>query len=298
MAVAPQSRPRPSGGRLFIIVGAVLALLAFGLVLLVGRTGGSGGGGATTKVVVAARQIPLRTQLTKDDLVVQDYPTAAIPATVKPYLKPDDIVKGGLVAEININQGQLITQNMLAQQGDLIVGATAAYLPIPKGYVALTIPAGGEINGVAGFIQAGDYVSLIATVQLAQIPTGAPPAPNQPTSATRTVFQNLQILRLGPANTTVQQAGSTGSGGSGAASGQAGGLTSSMTVVVTPCDAEYLTWLTTNAQIKYELESFHDYQPSGTVVNPDPSCPNVLATHGVTAKQVDTRFKFTAVANG
>lgn len=296
MAVAPQSRPRPSGGRLFVIVGAVLALLAFVLVLLVGRTGGSsGGGGATTKVVVAARQIPLRTQLSKDDLALQDYPTAAIPATVKPYTKADDIVKGGLVAEININQGQLITQNMLAQQGDLIVGATPAYLPIPKGYVAVTIPAGGEINGVAGFIQAGDYVSLIATVQLAQLATGAPPSPNQPTSATRTVFQNLQILRLGVANPTVQQAGSTGST---TASGQSGGLASSMTVVVTPCDAEYLTWLTNNAQIKYELESFHDYQPSGAVVNPDPSCPSVLATHGVTSKQVDTRFKFTAVANG
>ena len=297
MAVAAQSRPRPSGGRLFIIVGAVLAVLAFFLVFLVGRTGGSSsGGGATTAVVVAARQIPLRTQLSKADLTVQQYPTAALPATVKTYSKADDIVKSGLVAEITINQGQLITQNMLAQQGDLIAGATPAYLPIPKGYVALTIPAGGEINGVAGFIQAGDYVSLIATVQLAPFQTASSPAPGTPTSATRTVFQNLQILRLGPASTTVQQAGGTSS--AAGSSGQAGGLTSSMTVVVTPCDAEYLTWLTNNAQIKYELESFKDYQPSDAVVNPDPSCPSVLATKGVTSKQVDNRFKFTAVANG
>ena len=119
----------------------------------------------------------------------------------------DDLVKGGLIAEINIAKGQLITQNMLAQQGDLISGAQPAYLPIPQGFVAVTIPAGGEINGVAGFIQAGDYISLIATVQLAPLSSSATPAPGAPTSATKTVFQNLHILRLGPAAATVQPAG-------------------------------------------------------------------------------------------
>jgi homogentisate 1,2-dioxygenase len=68
-----------------------------------------------------------------------------------------------------------------------------------------------------------------------------------------------------------------------------------MTVVVTACDAEYLTWLTNNAQIKYELESFKDYQPANTD-SPDPSCPSVLQTKGVTSKQVDQRFNFTKVA--
>ena len=160
----------------------------------------------------------------------------------------------------------------------------------------MTIPAGGEINGVAGFIQAGDYISMIATVQLAPFSTSATPAPGTPTSATKTVFQNLHILRLGPAAATVQPAGgSTGTppAGTSTSAGQAGGLTTSMTVVVTACDAEYLTWLTTNAQIKYELESFKDYQPGDT--KPDPSCASVLSTRGVTSKQVDARFGFTKI---
>ena len=297
MAVAAPSRSRASGGRLFIIVGAVLALLAFVLVLFFGRTGGSSGGsgGPTTKVLVAARDVALRTQLTAADLQFQDYSTALLPTTVKPYTKMDDIVKAGLIAEINIAKGQLITQNMLAQQGDLITGAQPAYLPIPQGFVAVTIPAGGEINGVAGFIQAGDYISMIATVQLAQLqPPGAAPSTTGPISATKTVFQNLHILRLGPAATAVQPAsGGAPPASGGASSGQAGGITTSMTVVVTACDAEYLTWMTTNAQIKYELESFKDYQPQDT--KPDPSCASVLVTKGVTSKQVEARFGFTKI---
>lgn len=295
MAVAAPSRPRASGGRLFIIVGAVLAFVAFGLVLLIGRpAGGSGGsGGPTTRVIVAARDVALRTQLTAADLQFQDYSTALLPTTTKPYTKMDDIVKAGLIAQINIGKGQLITNNMLAQQGDLITGPQPAYLPIPSGYVAVTIPAGGEINGVAGFIQAGDYISMIATVQLAPLQSGTPP-PNAPTTATKTVFQNLHILRLGPAATAVQPAGGGTAPASGSSStGQTGGITSSMTVVVTACDAEYLTWLTTNAQIKYELESFKDYQPQSST--PDPSCASVQVTKGVTSKQVDQRFGFTKI---
>lgn len=296
MAVAAQNRPRAGGGRLFILVGAVLAVLAFVLVLVFGRAGagGAASGGATTKVIVAARDIALRTQLTAADLQFQDYSTAALPPTVKAYTKMDDIVKGGLIAEINITKGQLISQNMLAQQGDLITGAQPAYLPIPQGFVAVTIPAGGEINGVAGFIQAGDYISMIATVQLAALQSGAAPPLGAPTTGTKTVFQNLHVLRLGPAAATVQPAAGTAAPANGGAStGQAGGITTSMTVVVTACDAEYLTWLTTNAQIKYELPSFKDYQPQDT--KPDPSCASVLQTKGVTSKQVDARFGFTKI---
>ena len=71
MAVAPAAtRPRPGGGRLFIIVGVLLAAAAFGGVFLLGNLGGTGGalGGPSTTVVIAKQQIPLRHQITAADL--------------------------------------------------------------------------------------------------------------------------------------------------------------------------------------------------------------------------------------
>src|SRR5207253_1005313 len=70
LAVAPAAaRPRPGGGRLFIIVGLLLAVLAFGAVFLIGGTGGGAGlGGPNTTVVIAKQSIPLRHQITASDL--------------------------------------------------------------------------------------------------------------------------------------------------------------------------------------------------------------------------------------
>ena len=66
MASAPVaiSRPRVGGGRLFIVVGLLMALFAFLGVLLVGGLAGGGavgGGGSQVQVIVAAQPIPFRT---------------------------------------------------------------------------------------------------------------------------------------------------------------------------------------------------------------------------------------------
>ena len=63
------------------------------------------------------------------------------------------------------------------------------------------------------------------------------------------------------------------------------------TVLMTGCDSEYLFWLLNNASMKYELESYTDYQnlPTG----PDTKCQNVSAATGVGPKDVDGRWHFT-----
>ena len=66
----------------------------------------------------------------------------------------------------------------------------------------------------------------------------------------------------------------------------------SLTVLLTACDSEYLFWLLNNAVLKYELESFHDY---GTLPSqPDPKGPSIVSAGGVGPHEVDTRWKFTA----
>ena len=62
-------------------------------------------------------------------------------------------------------------------------------------------------------------------------------------------------------------------------------VATSLTVVVTECQAEFLTWFLTYASLKYTLESFHDYTPSSNV-KADPNCANVTAAKGVNLKDV------------
>ena len=70
-------------GRPFTIIGAVVAVIALGVFLLLGnRAGGGtvGGGAITTKpVVVAARDISSRVPLTAADVTVVKMDAAAIP---------------------------------------------------------------------------------------------------------------------------------------------------------------------------------------------------------------------------
>ena len=252
MAVASPARPRANTSRIFIIAGAALAAMAFVLIIFLGNAGrpGSGAGGSQN-IVVAARDIPFRSALTRDDLKVQSWNGDVPPGA---YKSIDDVIgKGasqaspgsgvatnttGAVAEIKISQGQPITQNMLATSIDA-VQVQPAYLPIPKGFEAATIPT-GEQTGVAGFIQAGDYINIIANANSAQFSTGGQQG-QQSRSVTKTVFTNVHVLKVGPATGQVSAGGQP-------ASAQSGGVASSLTLVMTQCDWEFLRWLQARAR--------------------------------------------------
>jgi Flp pilus assembly protein CpaB len=261
-----------------------MAVLAFGLVFVLGNTIGGGGGiggGSTTTVVVAKQTIPLRHQITSDDL-----DTAKVTGNFgSTYTTKSDVVN--LISEINITKGTVITSDMLAKDIGLVpAGAAPAYLPLAQGYVAMTIPT-GEQQGVAGHISVGDYITVIASVQLTIFnPGGQQTGP--PKVISKTVFHDLRVIGLGPATANVQPAG-------GATTVQGtqptSGVTSSLTVELTQCDAEYLTWFLNNTSVRYTLESFHDYQAAPT--GPDASCKDVLQAHGVSQAQVDARYGFT-----
>ena len=283
MATAPApARPRPGGGRLFIIVGLLLAILAGAGVFFLGGTLGTGGGaGPSINVVTAATNILPRTAITSADLQVEKVSGVFL----NTYSRTGDVVN--LVAQINITKGTIITSDMLVKDVNLITATTApAYLPIAQGYVAITVPT-SEQQGVAGHIVVDDYITMIASAQttLFQKTTQAS---GPPTSVVKTVFTNLRVIGVGPAQINVQPANGTGTTTTNA--GQVGGVTSSLTLEVTQCDAEYLVWFLQNTQLRYTLESSKDYlqQPSA----PDASCPNVLAAKGVTAQDVNNRFHF------
>ena len=69
-------------------------------------------------------------------------------------------------------------------------------------------------------------------------------------------------------------------------------VSSSVTVLLTLCDAQYLNWLLTVGTVKYALISQKDY--GAPVTAPDPTCPSTLeAPIAIGAALVDVRWGFT-----
>jgi pilus assembly protein CpaB len=252
---------RPRRGRLYIIIGAVLAVLAFAaaaglasLSLLPGSTSG-------TRIVVARNDIGARTKIQESDLVL----SVVNPAPKEAFTKISDVVGKG--ARVDIPAGDPVSANLIAPASDLLSTSDVAYLPIPSGFVALTVPT-GELVGVGGYPQVGDRITMLATINTSVFGGG------QSVPVVRTVFNNLDILRVGPV--TAQNAT---------------GVSSSLTLLMDGCDAEYLFWLLNNATLKYTLESFKDY--TATPSQPDPACPSVSSAGGVGPREVDKRWHFT-----
>jgi Flp pilus assembly protein CpaB len=284
---------------LFIIIGVLLALVAFGAVFLLGSVGGGAsiGGGPSTTVVIAARAIPLRHQLTASDVEIAKASVNGNASLQNTYPATNDVM--GLISELNITKGAVITSDMLAKDINLVpAGAAPAYLPLASGYVAMTIPT-GEMQGVAGHISTGDYITVIASsnVQIFATTGGASGGPALSGSVSKTVFTNVRIIGLGPASAGVQSANSANAPTTTNGGGQNTGITSSLTIEMTQCDAEYFTWFLANMQVRYTLESYKDYL-AAPPSNPDPSCPTVTAAGGVGPKQVDGRYHFTTLVTG
>jgi pilus assembly protein CpaB len=264
LTISPPARRRVNAP--LVVLGAVLAVLGFVSVLLIGQ--GSGrvpAAGGSTAILVLARDVPARTILAKADLTTAQVGSADVPVGV--ITSANDAV--GKVAQVDLKKGQPALANLFATPGDVGGGGTA-FLPLPKGFVAFTIPT-SEDTGVAGYIQAGDYIDIVAVVQK----TNAP-------ASVRTIYSSVHVIRLGPAPVDEGTAPNT------TPAVRRGGLTSSLTIAVSECQAEYLTWFITNAQLRYTLLSYQDYQPDSTA--PDASCPVVGSAHGVTDNDVRARW--------
>ncbi len=258
--------PRRRAGLPFIIAGAALGLLTAGAVIFYTSTASGGASGGNVPVVVAAHDLLIRVPILPGDLVVAQFHSSDVPpgsfstvAEVK-----------SVVAAINISKGQAVTSNLILNSTDAIIGPQTAYLPIPSGFVALTIPT-GEQAGVAGYIQVGDYVSMVAVV-------GGKTSTN-----IRTIYTNIPVIRIGTAPSA-----SAPVQGTSTTPPQQGGISSSLTIVVTQCQAEFLSWFLSNGTLKYTLESYHDYKPQDVAV--DPTCPDVSSAKGVTQADIGSHW--------
>ena len=258
MSIATPETTRPRRGRLYIVVGAILAVLAFATAAGLASLSLVQSTATGTKVVVAKTNISARMKIQASDLQLSPYSPAP------PQFITDMTLVVGKVARVDIPAGSPITANVIAGSADILSSSDVAYLPIPSGYVAVTVPT-GELVGVGGYPQVGDRITVLATINTSIFAAGG-------ASVVRTVFRDLNIIKVGPVN---QASGNTQVAGS-------------LTLLVTACDAEYLFWLLNNAVLKYTLESFRDYAAAPS--QPDPTCPK---PGGVGPKEVNKRWQFT-----
>jgi Flp pilus assembly protein CpaB len=256
------------------VIGGIIALISFllliSLIALVARQPAvsTGAGGGRLGVVVASKDLTARQVLGAGDLAIKQMYTADVPSGT--FGRVADVK--GMMAAANIAAGQPITAGLVAKPGDDLSQSDIAYLPLPQGYVATTVPT-SEQQGVAGYIRAGDSISVVAVV-----PTNSGQQ-NAGTNA-RTVLTNLHVLRVG----LLTPKSSGGQAGQAAAAPSL----SSLTVMVTQCQAELLNWFLANAQVRYTLESYKDYPAAPAAA--DQTCASVTSAQGITRADIARRY--------
>lgn len=267
LPIPPPSRTTAVRTPLFLVgVGmalvAFIAMFAFGIVFanrsLPGRQ---------VAMVVAAEDIPAREPINPLMVTVTEVPQSLLQP--HSFSRISDVA--GYSALVSISKGQALTTNVVSTNRDQITSSQLAYLPIPEGYVAITIPT-TELQGVAGYVVPGDRINIIATANSDLFFS----KPSRFT--TKTVFTDVYVIRVGPPT--------------GAPSpNQTIGVTSSLTVVLTQCDASYLEWLLANVTLKYDLLSSKDYGSNSSAT--EPACPPNVAPPVVGPAAVDARWNFT-----
>jgi Flp pilus assembly protein CpaB len=248
------------------ILGVALALVAFIAMFTFGLLfANHGSNGPSLKVVVATRDIAAREVITPDMVTITSIPSTGVPSHA--FVHASDLA--GYWAVVPIYKGQVLSDNLVASNANPASPQLNPFLTLQPGQVAITLPS-SELQGVGGYPEPGDYIKVMAAVNTALF------SPIDPRPATATVFHKIQILKVGPASAVpgaVQQVG----------------VTSSITVAMTVCDAQYMDWFLSNATLKYALIS-HDDTGNATDPAPDPSCSS--PTFVVGPKAVEARWGF------
>ena len=256
--------------RVFLLLGIVLAALAFGGVLFALRQQSSNS--ATQSVVVAKKQIAAGTTITADLVTTVDLPLTAVPSDA--FSVTSAVLNKTTTTTVGANDpivpAYFAAQPLAAPTTTSANGTTTPVsleTSITKGYVALAIPAAGTGTGTgmaadltsAGFyILPGDHIDILID----------PGVPNNP--GVRFSFQDVPVLRVGD-------------------SGSAGAAASLYIVEVPRSQAELLTALVTNkgsaTSVKYVLRPQSEwgkvapdnssYSPNYENANTGPTLPTV-----------------------
>lgn len=189
---------------------------------------------AHQSVVVAARALPIGTQLTAEDVKIVPWPAGSPVAGAFGSIK--EVVDRPLVGSVVENE-PLIAAKLAPREGG--AGLPSA---IPRGMRAISVKV-NDVIGVAGFIQPGSRVDLMVTIR------------RRDDSVTRTVASNVQVMTAGTRQEQQKPATDTKNTQTSNAV---------VTLMVTPTDAERIALAQSEGQIMLVLRNPLDADPTAT----------------------------------
>ncbi len=192
--------------KVIVLVGVVIALVAFGLSLYVSHSGGgnAASSGQTIPVAVAKTDLLQGSQISQDSISIVQYSAAQVPVGAS----PDGASLVNKFLSVGITKNTPLTANLLVADANSAKAAalTVQPLDIHPGFVAIAIPTDGgggtadkaspEIVSVGGWVQPEDHLDIV-------IDSGQ--------GSVRYAFQDVRVLKVGT------QAASGGAGGAAGA---------------------------------------------------------------------------------
>jgi pilus assembly protein CpaB len=176
-----------------------------------------------SQVVIANNTIPANAKVTAEMVTLKSIPTEAM--HVEAITSLDKIIGG--VTKVEIVKGEQILSSRVVMDAKQ---ATLAYR-VPKDMRAISMPT-SEVSGVAGFINIGDKIDILATYDKEDI---------KPVSTTYTQLQNIEVVAVGSAKLSAED--------------KEKALPVSITVIVKPAQAEVITYAISNGTLFFTLRN-------------------------------------------
>jgi Flp pilus assembly protein CpaB len=178
--------------RVIVLVGVVIALVAFGLSLYVSHSGSgnASSSGQTVPVAVAKSDLVQGSQITQDVISVVQYQQSQVPAGYS----PDGAGLLNKFLSVGVSKNTPLTANLLVADANAAKSAalTVQPLDIHPGFVAMAIPTDGgggtadkpspEIVSAGMWIQPEDHIDVV-------IDSGS--------GSVRYAFQDVRVLKVG-----------------------------------------------------------------------------------------------------
>jgi Flp pilus assembly protein CpaB len=254
--------------RLMLVFGVLLAVVAFGGVLIFGAGSGSAQPAAptTVKVVTAVANVTLGTALDLPQLATVDMDVAL---AVDTYTDPNLLV--GKVVRRTVLQGEAFkSTDFQAAAGLTSVDLTSS---LKAGQVAVAISV-DQVSGLGGLIQGGDFVDVLLTMTdqpspakapvvlpLADPKTGFPwttvPESDLNNTTIKVLVQNVQVLGLvgGASAAATNGTDSTGGAATDPNTGQPVSTAKLVILSVTPQQAELVSFAQVDGNLSLLLRS-------------------------------------------
>jgi pilus assembly protein CpaB len=251
------------GSRRFVLLALVLGLMGAGLVYVATSRNSTSepttsSGTADTPVLVAKADIPARTTLTADMVEVR-----FVSQDVRNALAYDNQASVvGLVTRYPISANEQVLSNKVIDlaNGASVTDRSLSYI-VPEGKRAFALNA-SEIQDVGGLLLPGDYVDVVVLYDIEF--TGLDgQRTTEDSFLAHTLLQNVEVLSVSQVVSDIvpdqQEEGSEESGQrtrNSEARPDPGAAT--ITVAVTPEDAQLLYLAEANGRIRLSMRSFGD----------------------------------------